>query len=567
MNVSSSKFTISMITLVALVIGGSAYLNQEASAAVPTFVAIHNSTTTTEVLFYGNTLGVNGTAVLADWTVDGVVVTDITNGTAYARSATTAAYYGETANIGIFNRTLTIMLTHADVGTSEQSVIYTKTGNAGDIRSSPLLKGNDAFDQMATATVTGLDQVPPTLKSIKMIDAKRIQLTMTEPISNYNTTASDFTLNGASGAKIGSIIAANNTAAVATVGTADGAVIYLTTDRPMNYLDKYMTVTYSNFGEDVGDDQNIAVRNFGDGGKFMTDDTNSYKYSCRISCDEKSLSNIDGVGNRVANFTSGVIFNTLDSNGSTSSINTDKAPSVIASSVQVNNGFVEALVSTSPINVDVEVGDTVTFDFTITDENGAYTIPTISLYTNFIDRPDDMNRFYANNFDTVSQESTSYYEWHIRSDDVAYDYSNTVSWNDATYKVVDANTIETSFSFNVDNTMNPSEVWLQVGDTSYNFSNQKLPLTLDVTGDELLNFENTSNQKLLGFLNESVLSSIVSGWTTSNDDLANVVELSSALGVQDERLPSWTTNLANWVVSDEIHTADMIVAIEYIINQ
>ena len=54
----------------------------------------------------------------------------------------------------------------------------------------------------------------------------------------------------------------------------------------------------------------------------------------------------------------------------------------------------------------------------------------------------------------------------------------------------------------------------------------------------------TSNQKLLGFLNESVLSTIVSGWTNSSDDLANVVELSSALGVQDERLPSWTTNLS-----------------------
>ena len=47
MNVSSSKFTISMISLIALVIGGSAYLNQEAEAAVPTFIAVHNSTTTT----------------------------------------------------------------------------------------------------------------------------------------------------------------------------------------------------------------------------------------------------------------------------------------------------------------------------------------------------------------------------------------------------------------------------------------------------------------------------------------------------------------------------------------
>ena len=92
-------------------------------------------------------------------------------------------------------------------------------------------------------------------------------------------------------------------------------------------------------------------------------------------------------------------------------------------------------------------------------------------------------------------------------------------------------------------------------------------MTLDVTGDELLSFESTGNQKLLGFLNESVLSSIVSSWTASNDDLANVEQLSSALGVQDQVLPAWTTNLANWVVDDDIYAADMIVAIEYIINQ
>ena len=49
-------------------------------------------------------------------------------------------------------------------------------------------------------------------------------------------------------------------------------------------------------------------------------------------------------------------------------------------------------------------------------------------------------------------------------------------------------------------TMDPTQVWLQVGDTTYNFNNLQLPLTLDVTGDELLSFENTSNQKLYGIL-------------------------------------------------------------------
>ena len=60
---------------------------------------------------------------------------------------------------------------------------------------------------------------------------------------------------------------------------------------------------------------------------------------------------------------------------------------------------------------------------------------------------------------------------------------------------------------------------------------------------------------------------MVNSWTTTDNNLANVEQLSSALGVQDQVLPAWTTNLANWVVNDNIEPADMIVAVEYMINQ
>ena len=587
MNVSSSKFTFSLLAITALLVGVSGIGIQEADASViPTFRAIHNSTTTTEIVFIGNTFGVNGTGTLADWKVNGVVVTAITNGTANHANFDVSHYGGNA--VAVFNRTHTIMLTHADIGTSEVTVQYIKTGDNADIRSSQQVGANDTWHQMAAATNTGIDQVPPTASSAKLIDSKRIQVTMSENISNFNSTASDFTLNGAPGVSIGSIVSNNGTGGTSPQST--GNVIYLTTDKPISNLSNYLTLDYGNRGGEVRDSKSAASvlsAGYSSLGTYITDDTHSYKYFCSAACDDNTgkssnsyvvatgqlivsngeTINLAGVGNRLANFTGLIIENGLTSNGQSSSINNDKAPQVTASSVQVNNGFIEALTATNPINVDVEVGDTVTFDFTITDSNGAYTIPSVSLYTNFIDRPDDMNLFYTNNFDTVSQESTSYYEWNVRSDDVAYDYSNTVSWNPAIYSIIDSDTIEVSLSFNVDNTMDPTEVWLQVGDTSYNIDNHQLPLTLDVTGDELLNFENTGNQKLLGFLNESVLSSIVSGWTNSNDNLANVEELSSALGVQDQVLPAWTTNLANWVVNDDIYAADMIVAVEYIINQ
>jgi hypothetical protein len=560
MNVSSSKFTISMISLIALVIGGSAYLNQEAEAAVPTFIAVHNSTTTTEITF---SEVVNGTAVLAQWKVNGVAVTAIVNQTGTAYGQHVNGYGGNAVNV--FNRTTTIMLTHADIGqTDETTVQYVKPENHQAIRSSPTTVANDLYHNMTSQTINGLDHLEPTVVSAKMIDAKRIQITFSEPVINHNSTGSDFTLGGAPGVSIGSVQGPNGTS---TDGGTANALIYLVTDKPISHLSKYLTIAYTATGGWDGVDEAIWPADKGAAGQYITDDTHSYGYGCVSACSVPKVTNgnDEGVGNRLATFAAISFDNIALSGVGDSEIN--QAPQVTASSVQVNNGFLEALVSTAPMNVDVEVGDTVTFDFTITDDNGVQGIPYVALYTNFIDRPDDMNLFYTNNFDSVSQESVSYYEWNVRSDDVAYDYSNTVSWNDAIFTIIDNNTMEISISMDITNVMNPSQVWLKVGDSQYNFNNLQLPITLDVTGDELLSFENTSNQKLLGFLNESVLSTIVSGWTNSSDDLANVVELSSALGVQDERLPSWTTNLASWVVNDDIYAADMIVAIEYLINQ
>jgi len=38
------------------------------------------------------------------------------------------------------------------------------------------------------------------------------------------------------------------------------------------------------------------------------------------------------------------------------------------------------------------------------------------------------------------------------------------------------------------------------------------------------------------------------------------------LGIPDEQLPTWVTNLAVWVSEDKITLADMIVSIEHLIN-
>jgi glutathione S-transferase len=76
-------------------------------------------------------------------------------------------------------------------------------------------------------------------------------------------------------------------------------------------------------------------------------------------------------------------------------------------------------------------------------------------------------------------------------------------------------------------------------------------------------FESRLNQKVLSFYDDEILSKLISKWDGSSQ---NVVELGTILGIPDENLPTWIANLATWVVEDRITIADMIVAIEYIIN-
>jgi hypothetical protein len=40
----------------------------------------------------------------------------------------------------------------------------------------------------------------------------------------------------------------------------------------------------------------------------------------------------------------------------------------------------------------------------------------------------------------------------------------------------------------------------------------------------------------------------------------------SSLGLHGDELPAYVKNLAQWVVEDKIDLADLIIAVEYIIN-
>ena len=112
MTVSSSKFRFSLIVLSVLLVAGTGMGVNQALGAAPTFIAIHNSTTTTEIVF---SEGVNGTKRFVDWTINSINATAITNGTApsasdlvYSAASITGgnnAVGSGAETFGFFNRT------------------------------------------------------------------------------------------------------------------------------------------------------------------------------------------------------------------------------------------------------------------------------------------------------------------------------------------------------------------------------------------------------------------------------------------------------------------------------
>jgi hypothetical protein len=224
-------------------------------------------------------------------------------------------------------------------------------------------------------------------------------------------------------------------------------------------------------------------------------------------------------------------------------------------------------------------GDEIEITLDVIDDKSVHLLPTSGIYTNFMERPNDMNLFFVSNFDENHNTSTSFYEWNRNHDDVAYDYADTVTWRnpDISYTQFPVTTqtpfellndelvIEhfiISFKMKFDDPMRPSQVWVSAADYYGQTFKVPLPLTLEILGDEPIDFTLNLNQEVLGYFNEPVLLSMLYQWSETSNEMS---ELSSILGVNGE-LPSWTANLATWTVEEKITPAEMIIAIEHVIN-
>jgi hypothetical protein len=257
-----------------------------------------------------------------------------------------------------------------------------------------------------------------------------------------------------------------------------------------------------------------------------------------------------------------------------------KPPVLQSSHITISTNDYVVATGDSPLHITANVGDEIEIILEITDDKSVHLLPTSGIYTNFMDRPNNMNLFYANNFDDWGNTSTSFYEWNRNHDDVAYDYADTITWSSPEISYVefpvtsetrfdllnDERVIEhfiISFKMKFTDSMESSQIWVSAADYYGQTFKVPLPLTLEILGDEPLDFTSNSNQKVLGYFNEPVLLSMLYQWSQSSQDVS---ELSSILGVNGE-LPQWTANLATWTVEEKITPAEMIIAIEHVINQ
>ena len=384
------------------------------------------------------------------------------------------------------------------------TVTYAENGHLTD-------SAGGTTDTVVVGAVTSTDGIVPVVYAATVASPITVSMRMSESVTNDDAAIGDFTIGGVRSSPSVTVIS-GSTSNTLTL-TLDTAIVY--GDTP--------TITYALNGRVIDD---------------------------------------GATGNQLAAFTNQAVANGL-SKPATSDCSDCTSPELQGVKITTSSDEYVLKTGDEPIHITADVGDKVTVILAVTDNKSVDTIPFAGLYTNFEQRPSGMNLFYANNYDNnLNQISTSFYEWNVRSDDVPYDYDNTVSLSTGVPTVTNGEFL-IPFTMTFNDSMESSQVAVKIYDAAGNRLHVVLPVTLEILGHPLLDFDHIGKQKVMSFFDESVLSTMVGQWSDSESD---ITELSTLLGIADETLPPWTTNLATWVADDRIDSADMIVAIEYLIN-
>ena len=577
----SSKFTFSLIAITALLISGSGLMIQDAYGFdAPEFTCIHLNTTATHCTF---DLAVNGTLRVADWGIDidgsrtagdityDVTISDIQNATSAGVGQTDSSAgddrvsnlpTGITGGKGFLNGTDFVLIHSAIPTDSTYYINYTNdpstttakatiaggfgafhtSGGVASLGAGTGGEGSSANKILKIGSnATAKDWIVPTATSaeIRKDNPSQVRILMSEAVGNVNSTFSEFSMTTSGG---------GNAAVPATLIAGNGTnYIYVNLQNPASIGD-VLTITYAPSATT----------------QWITDAIDSTKYTTS-GATGTAIHQATGHGNKLAGFTVSITnWLTTGMYGNDNCYDCSP-PAVTAVQVSLDGSTPVTVTDDNPVQINAGTGDTVSVIVTVADNVGADTMTFAGLYTNFGGAPD--NLYYSNNFDSFKQYSTSYYEWNARSDDTAFGNTDAITWDEATATVNPDRTQTITYTMTINDSIESTQVWVDLGDMANNYAKSALPITLEVAGPPAITFASDDSQKVVSYFNESILMAIVSQWTaTSSDDATNVEQLSSVLGIEDQ-LPTWTTSLASWVSDDKIDVADMIVAVEYVINQ
>ena len=240
-------------------------------------------------------------------------------------------------------------------------------------------------------------------------------------------------------------------------------------------------------------------------------------------------------------------------------------------------------------NIQIQKGDSITITLNVVDGGpihqtnhyyGQSDIESVSLYTNFGSRPDTMNLYHANHFNDDREVSKTFYEWNANRDNVVYDFTKSVTWHNPVVRTAsfdttsdDSNTpagnkLIITFYSTWNEVMPKSEILVKVADAMMGHNIIALPFTLQV-GDYDPSFEDlfghNTDYKFVPLVIDSNVRESIHQWV---DPLSGMTDerFVSSLGLNGNELPGYVKHLAQWVVEDKIDLADLIIAVEYIIN-
>ena len=111
-------------------------------------------------------------------------------------------------------------------------------------------------------------------------------------------------------------------------------------------------------------------------------------------------------------------------------------------------------------------GELVKVTLNISDDGGSEDIQNVALYTNFGERPSDMNYYYASNFNEAGDVSKTLYQWNKHSNDRIYDSTSSVTWEEPTITSNEDGTMTISFVTTFNDAMAESDLVAEVMDLS-----------------------------------------------------------------------------------------------------